>query len=91
MELSVAVVVTVVVVPVDVVSEDPAVVVATVAVDPPAAVVAVVGAPSCSQSPAAPQVYPGQHLPLFAQIIFLQIKRITIIKVLWKDKPAFAR
>ena len=67
---------TVVVVPEDVVSEEPlTVVVATVAVDPPAAVVEVVGAPSCSHSPAAPQVYPGQHLPLFAQIIFLQIEK----------------
>ncbi len=57
-EESVAVVGPVVVVPADVVSvEPPTVVVATVAVDPPAAVVvAVVGAPSCSHSPAAPQV-----------------------------------
>jgi len=71
------VVVTVVVVPADVVSvEPPTVVVATVAVDPPAAVVAVVGAPACSHSPAAPQVYPGQHLPLFAQIIFLHINKV---------------
>jgi hypothetical protein len=72
MEVSEAVVGPVVVVPEDVVSEDPDVVVATVAVDPPAAVV--VGTPACSHSPAAPQVYPGQHFPLFAQIIFLHIK-----------------